>query len=219
MFKRKKCPNCNNKVSNSYTFCPHCSKQLKNKQEGGFGLLGRNDYEPYEEIGLPKGLSVIFNSLLKNLNKQMEDIERKNNPEGSRPKNRSIGISIHTSGNKPPQIKFTSFNKESEKHENKEIKKRVSLPSTNPKKFIGLPKKNPETNVRRLSDKVIYEIDLPGVKSIEDISIIQLENSIEIKAFAKDHVFHKIIPISLPIKDYNFSKKKFTLELDIQQGI
>ena len=55
---------------------------------------------------------------------------------------------------------------------------------------------------------------MPGVKSIKDVSVIQLENSIEIKALAKNKVFYKIIPINLPIKNYNFAKQKLVLELD-----
>jgi len=52
------------------------------------------------------------------------------------------------------------------------------------------------------------------VKSVKDVSIAQLENSIEIKALGKGKVFSKMIPINLPIKNYNLSKGKLTLELD-----
>jgi len=55
---------------------------------------------------------------------------------------------------------------------------------------------------------------MPGVKSMKAVSIIQLENSIEIKALAKDKVFHKIIPINLPIRKYNLEKGKLVLELE-----
>ncbi|MDP3986649.1 MAG: hypothetical protein Q8P81_00285 [Nanoarchaeota archaeon] len=216
MFGKTKCKRCDNNVSSKYNFCPYCKTSLKENSKEDFGLLGKNDFEPYEEIGLPKGINMIINSLLKNLGRQMGELERKNNSGRPKPKNRGIGISIHTSGNRPPEIKLTSFNEEPEVEEQEERKKKLKLPVASQKKFSGLPKKNPETNIRRLSDKIIYEIDLPGVESIEDISMIQLENSIEIKARAKDSVFHKIIPISLPIRDYNFSKKKFTLELDVQ---
>jgi len=82
------------------------------------------------------------------------------------------------------------------------------------RKLAKLPKEEALAKVRRLSNKVVYELDLPEVKSLEDITINQLENSIEIKAFAKDKVFHKIIPISLPITNYNLSKGKLVLELD-----
>ena len=96
------------------------------------------------------------------------------------------------------------------------MKKKVSikLPISDSGKFAGLLKKEPETNIRRLSNKVVYEIKLPGVKSVKDVSIIQLENSIEIKALADKKVFYKIIPINLPINNYNLSSGILTLELD-----
>ncbi len=102
------------------------------------------------------------------------------------------------------------------------IKKIKDLPQTSPKKFAGLPKKEPETNIRRLSNKIVYEIKMPDVKSIEDVSITQLESSIEIKALAtpkrkKKYVYSKIIPVNLPIKKYNLLKEKLVLELETQE--
>jgi HSP20 family molecular chaperone IbpA len=104
--------------------------------------------------------------------------------------------------------------KEKEQRIKKKVKN-IELPKTDSKKFSGLPKKDPKIDRRRLSDKVVYEIEIPGVKSLKDISIVQLENSIEIKALTKNHVFHKILPVNLPIKKYNLSRGTLTLELDV----
>jgi len=132
-----------------------------------------------------------------------------------------ISISISTSNGKPPEIKVSSFgNIPKFKEQEKQIRQKtdaLKLPQSNSSKFAGLPKKEPETNIRRLSNKVIYEVNLPGVKSVKDVSIAQFENSIEIKALAKDKVFSKIIPINLPIRNYNLSKGKLTLELDAKE--
>ena len=103
-------------------------------------------------------------------------------------------------------------------YENKNARKKAAkLPSSDSNKFIGLAKKEPETSIRRLANKVVYEIKLPGVKSIKDLSIIQLENSIEIKALSGKKVFYKIIPINLPINKYDRSKGILTLELDSKE--
>ena len=64
-----------------------------------------------------------------------------------------------------------------------------------------------------MSNKVIYEIELPGVKSTEDVSIIKLENSIEIKAVTKDKSYFKLLPIKLPISGYKVADEKLILEL------
>ena len=80
-------------------------------------------------------------------------------------------------------------------------------------KLARLPREEPKTSVRRLTDKIIYEIILPGVKSEKDIIINKLQNSIEIKAFAKDKAYFKLIPLAFPIKNYYLEKGKLVLEL------
>lgn len=80
------------------------------------------------------------------------------------------------------------------------------------KKFSKLPKKEPKTDLKRIADKISYEIEIPGVEAFEDVSILPLENSIEIKAIAKEKAYSKSIQINLPIVDYNFSKGLLVLE-------
>jgi len=226
MFGKKKCKKCGEKISSDFNYCPYCRTPLKNVFENAFeeeedwGLLGKDDnFEP-EEIRISLGLSTLFNSLIKSLNKQIKEFDKKNlrstEPKMSK-KGEGISISISSFSNGKPEIKVSGFGNISgfnEEEQQIKRKKPVLLPISNPGKFAGLPKKEPKTEIRRLSNKVIYEIKLPGVKSIKDISIIQLENSIEIKALAGKKVFYKIIPISLPINKYNLSQGILTLELD-----
>ena len=190
-----------------------------------WGLLGRNDFIEPEEMKLPMGLNVLFNSLVKNLNSQMKELDNKQTltPKKTEISKKSggISISISTSGNRPPEIKVRSFGNVPEfSEEEQRIKnkaEKIKFPVSDSKKFAGLPKKEPETTIRRLSNKVVYEIKLPGVKTLKDISIIQLESSIEIKALADKKVFYKIIPINLPINKYNLSEGILTLELDSRE--
>ena len=81
------------------------------------------------------------------------------------------------------------------------------------KKFSNLEKQEPLTNVRRLSDKIIYEIEMPEVKSVKDIAVTRLEKSIEIKAIGKKASYYKVIQISLPVVDYYLDQGKLILEL------
>ncbi len=221
MFKKKKCKNCREKINNSYNFCPYCKAPIKDifEDDKEWGILGRNDFSPYEDVKLPMGFNTLFNTILKNLNKQFNNVENmENKSKKSRVKKGGVSISIHTTGNKPPEIKIKSFGnlpefKEKEKHIKKNVRT-LKLPMSDPKKFTGLPKEEPKTNIRRFSNKIVYEINMPGVKSVKDVSITQLENSIEIKALAKNKVYYKIIPINLPVKNYNLSKEKLVLELE-----
>lgn len=223
MFKRKKCENCGEKINKSYAFCPYCRVSLKDtsdfvEDERNFGLLGKNDLMPYKELGLPGGFNTLFKLLMKNLNKQFkefENIDNKSKKTGI--KKSGIGISIYASGNSPPEIKITPFGNTLGFKEERPIKKNIKnfkLPTADSSKFSHLPKEEPETSIRRFSNKITYEIKMPGVKSIRDISIAQFENSIEIKALTKNKVFYKIIQVGLPIKKYNFTKEKLVLELD-----
>lgn len=213
----KKCNQCGEEVNKKHKYCSTCGSPLQKEED--FGMLGREDVFD-NQIKFPMGFNMIFNSLIKNLDKQFQNMNKeviKHTPD-PKIKKGGISISISTSPGREPQIKINSFGGGPMLEQNsppvkRELKPMKKLPRTNIK--IGkLPKKEPTTNIRRLSDKVIYEINIPGVKSIKDVSIIQLENSIEIKALAKDKAYIKIIPIGLPILDYNFEKGKLVLELE-----
>jgi len=104
---------------------------------------------------------------------------------------------------------------ESQNNEKKEVQKTIKFKKFSEeqiKKFSKLPKKQPKTDLKRIADKISYEIEIPEVNSIEDVSITSLENSIEMKAIAKDKAYSKSIPINLPIVDYAFSKGLLVLE-------
>ena len=222
MFKKKECPKCNRKIDEKYSFCPHCGQRFDSNEDDDWGMLGKDDFFSEEKIKLPFGFNTIFNSLMRNMSKELNEqlgknyFQEENNNSGKIKKD-GISISISTFGNGPPKIKVTQLGNKPKKIE--EIKEKVK-PNTftkdKIKKFAELERKEPKTNIRRLSDKVVYEIEMPGVKSLEDISITKLENSIEIKALAKSRVYVKTIPINLPITDYNLSEGKLILELGIK---
>ncbi len=214
MFKKRTCKKCGEKISENYKFCPHCGFTDNNFNDGAWGMLGKNDLIPQDNFQLPPGFNMIFNSLMKNLGKQlkgMQDESQKDFDKGI--KKEGISISISTSGNNPARIKINPLT--NKKKSVQKIPSQFSKESL--KKFAKLPKKEPKTNIRRLSNKVIYEIEIPYVKSLKDISIIKLENSIEIKAIGKNYAYFKSIPINLPIINYIFSKEKLTLEFGIKE--
>lgn len=232
MFKKKKCRNCSEKIDKNYNFCPYCRASVEDGFDNeDWGMLGKNDTEFLEGIKMPLGFNTIFNSLLKNLNKQFSQMdgeslgengkrsfEQTGNP-GNRIRKSGISIKISTAQGRPPEIKIKSFGRpqdELQRDSNQEDVQPVLKKFTEKeaKRFLSLPRKEPSTEIRRLANKVIYEIKIPGVKSLDDVSISQLENSIEIKALTKAKAYSKIIPINLPIRKYNLSKGKLILELD-----
>jgi hypothetical protein len=229
MFKKRKCSKCGKNVEGKYSFCPHCGNRIISGEEEveDWGMLGKEDsFFPANEIKLPVGINALFNSVMKNLSKEFDEQLSKNNfqQEDKQPKNikkNGISISISTFGNGPPKIKVTQMGNGQSQNINVQEEKKESLKGnmfTKEKinQFSSLEKEEPKTSIKRLSNMVIYELEMPEVKSMEDISIIKLENSIEIKAISKKKAYAKVIPINLPIKSYNLSEGKLILELGIK---
>lgn len=237
MFRKKICRKCGTSTKEKYDFCPYCGNQLDRKNKD-FGMLGKDDFfnENNNEFKLPAGFNLLFNSLAKNLEKQFRETGKQNQgsaplstysnsqrraakPEfsdKSRPENKGhITISITTSGNKIPGMNLNSPMIKSPKRAVKTASFE-DLSAEQLKRFSKLPKEEPKTNIRRLSNKVFYEIDMPGVRSSKDISILNLEKGVELKAISDKKAYLKSIPITLPIINYRLSKGKLTLEMDAQ---
>ncbi len=219
MFKKKTCRKCGNKINDKYGFCPYCGNPFSNKiKNKDWGLLGKDDTNEFGEFSKSifggisgKMLNKMLGSTMKMLEKEIQK-EMKN--ENSQKPMTNFRLMINGK-----EINLNNLNNPRQQTMQKqEIKKihGIKLPQNKLKGFSKLPQKDTLTNIRRLSDKVIYEIKIPGVKSIGDISISRLEKSIEIKAMSKNNAYFKSIPINLPIIDYNLSKGKLVLEFGVE---
>lgn len=228
MFNKKKCPRCNRKASRDYDFCPYCSHDFRYEKaknsERDFGLLGKEDsLNGFQEFpGFPamnlSGLfnSKLFNNLFQEVDKQFRELDKEmKNPKKENIKKSGISISISMSDGKNPDIKVSGFGPD---FKNQEFEKEKKIPKSEltdeqAKKLAKLPRKEAKTEVRRFSNKIVYEVDLPGIKNLKDVIINKLENSIEIKAFSKENAYFKLIPVNLPIINYKLDKEKLILEL------
>jgi len=216
MFGKKKCNGCENKINEKYIFCPHCGYSSNKKSNKNSGMLGENDFMnevenfPNQNIfgGIGgKMIGKMFENAMKILEKEMEkEMRRKDNKQIPK-----TSFQLFINGERIDNFNSTKNRKAKQKKEAK------NLPRNILKKFSNLPQKNPKTDVRRLSDKVVYEINMPGVKSLKDISITKLENNIEIRAISKDKAYQKMIPVNFPITDYNLSGGKLVLEFSVNE--
>jgi len=215
MFKKRKCKNCNKKINDNYNFCPYCGSPFNENLEE-WGMLGKtdtkNEFEPFSN-SLFEGVGgkIISGILGKTLKMLEHEIQKEFKNQNSTPKT-NFELIINGKRVNPKDIKLSQQGQVLKKP--RKVLPNISNESL--KKISILPKKEPITNIRRFADKVIYEINMPGVNSIDNVSIIQLENSIEIKAIANKTAYFKIIPINLPIIDYKFLNKKLILELEIK---
>lgn len=216
MFGKRECQRCDFKSSGKFNFCPNCGVPFNiGKSKEDYGMLGENDISnnfldmrnPFLPGMSGKMMGKMFESAVRMLEKEMQREMKKQNPR--------TNFQLFVNGKKV-NIEKNLNNQIKAKRQKREVNME-KLPQANLKKFGDFPKKEPETNVRRFSDKVIYEINMPGLKSEKEISIIKLENSIEIKALGNDVIYKKIIPISLPITDYKISNDKLVLELGLKE--
>lgn len=217
MINKSSCPSCGKKVSKKDNFCPSCGKTLQDpaREKKEWGLLGKNDKTP-SNIKQGGGiLDKMIEGMMKMLEKEMQKDLQKNSQKssGSFPQDISGGIPTNFKlmingkeidlGNKKSQ--------ENTRNQKKELTQK-ELPSNRLKDFAKNQKKEPSTSVKRFADKIVYEINLPGVESQKELSITKLENSIEIKAKSKDSSYFKIVPLNYPIIGYNFESGKLSLE-------
>src|SRR3989344_2538895 len=79
-------------------------------------------------------------------------------------------------------------------------------------RIASLPRTEAKTNVRRMSDKVVYEVLASGIESADDVIVSKLESGYEIKAIGKNKVYVNSIPINLPMKGFSLSDKGLIVE-------
>ena len=209
MFNKKYCKKCRNRVNKTQRFCSECGIQLHNSQED-WGMLGKTDSIEEEFLENPffGGFSgKILNKMVKNTLRMLEkEMEKEEMNMQSMPR---TNFKLMING------KEIKFNEQERLQRKKQV---VDMPLDQFKEnqlkiFSRLPKEDPKTNLRRFGDKIIYEIEMPETKSVKDVLINKLENSIEIKAIGKTKAYFKIIPINMPIVNKTLFQGKLILEL------
>src|SRR3989344_455933 len=215
MFK-KRCPRCEKKVDKGYDFCPYCGLGLKGKyDEEDYGFLGKNDLINENNMSMPQNSLVdkMFSSAMKMaekmIEKQMKNMPELNEGQIGFPGN--MRVQFFVNGKRVPIDRFPLMTNAKKKPK---IEKRIHVISKEKmEKLAKLPKKEPTSEVRRMVNKVIDNLEVPGVNDIDDIFINKLESSIEIKAISDDKVYSKILNVNLPILRYGLSNGNLIIEM------
>ena|SRR3989344_5978908 len=206
---RQKCEECGSRSNVKYSFCPHCGNSFLSENETeNFGLLGKDDFSDdlpqQQSFGITdKFINSIMSSMMRSLDKQFKeqfkDIEK--DLDRAEIKTLPNGIRIKISSpiiNRPQKIKQVSMKKE--------------INDDQLKKMSEFPREKAKTNVKRIGDKVIYELTTPGLDSPHDVFVSKLESGYEIKAIGSKKIYINSIPINLPIKRYSILKDKLFVE-------
>ncbi|OYT36449.1 hypothetical protein B6U91_01220 [Candidatus Pacearchaeota archaeon ex4484_71] len=217
---KKKCPRCGGKIKGSYEFCPNCGVQLRKKNDKD-GLLGKNDYLGENEFfNEPRGFSEkIIDKMMGSALRMIEKEMLRNMPPQINPPNQNTRIKLMINGKEInlPEKNIQKKPKEIKRENNNTKKLPIEFSKENLKKFKRMKKAEPATDVRRIGDKIVYELKVPGVKSINDISISKMEEGLEVKAVGEKKAYSKNISINFPLIKYALSKGKLSLEMDAKE--
>jgi ribosomal protein L37E len=214
--KMRKCEECGSKSEGKFSFCPHCGNNFIDgrKEREEFGLLGRNDFVDQEDEMPAQGgmmdklVNSMMNSMMKNLDKQFKNQFRDMDFEGdNRTEVKAFpnGVRIKISG--PMDAAFAR-----PKAKKKAKIVRRGIDESQLKKIGALPRAKAKTAVKRLGDRVVYELTTPGVNSADDVFVSKLENGYEVKAIGEKKVYVNNVPINLPLKKYSILKNKLQIE-------
>jgi len=199
---KKRCSSCEKKIDRSFRFCPWCGKPTKKIRQEDYGMLGFDDeieqtiQDSFSFFG--GGLGNIFNQLTKQISKELQNLD-------SEKQRKPRGIEIRFSTGKPIQriIRDSEVkNPQIEEIDDYERERRN-----------GLPLEVAESKIRRLPEGVVYEISAPGIKSKQDVSILRMENSLEIRAYSKDKCYTKTIPIKVDVLKYGVKDGKVLVQI------
>jgi hypothetical protein len=220
MFTKKYCKNCNRKLNSEFDFCPYCGTPVNQKKAKSqdWGMLGKDD-SLNNEIRLPPAFGSLFNSLVKSLEKQFMENMNEVNKGGKKelPKRSGISISISSTPGNSPKVKVNSFGKTDQKIKKRVVKTSKFFTQEQLEKFSNLPREEPKTSTRRFANTLIYELEMPGLTSMEDISITRLESSMEIRGLGKEKAYFKIVPVNFPIARAYISEGKVILEFAVKE--
>ena len=147
-----------------------------------------------------KMINSLFKNLVKTLDKQMREIKEV----------KDLDTEVETLPN-GVRISFGNPKKTTKKV----VKKGITKEQLD--KMSGLPRVEAKTNVRRLSDKVVYELSTPGVERPEDVFVSKLENGYEVKAIGKKKIFVNSLPVELPLKGLALSKERLRVEFLVRR--
>lgn len=194
MFESRRCKRCGKGMKNDWKFCPYCGQGTKYRRQ--------------------------YKDVFEDVEKEFERIDKMFGPvfvkfpkldTNSPFKGGGINIVIKSGTGMKPKINVRTSGRY--KKLEPQLKKRLGVREgiggvKEEKRKVRIPKKTeePETRIESRGNEETITVKLPDVKKLEDIEIRKLGQSIEIKAFAGDKAYFKLIPIrpNAQISDKDF---------------
>ncbi|MDD5418055.1 MAG: zinc ribbon domain-containing protein [Candidatus Nanoarchaeia archaeon] len=182
------CKKCGKETEKSWRFCPYCGLSLR-KKLFGFNLNPFKILKTFEHA-FESDLNKMFSGSSDNIIK-------------------SGGISIKidsTTGE--PRIEVKRLGEKENTNVKNEKKQIHNLGSSRaiPQKAST---KEPASRMFKQGSNLIIEVELPGIKSMQDIAINEFEESLEVRAYGTDEIYFKILQIP---EEHSVSKSYFINE-------
>ena len=230
MFGKKKCSRCSKKVDKGFDFCPYCSNHFVDRAD--YGLLGKNDNfrdaenPKFKSAGLADSfLDKIFESAFKVIERQVQKIseEELRHMKNTKPNSLNPGFKLFIYGQQVilqgniAGFQLEEVNENSNPYIKQKIPKqpKIEAPQVSAetlKNSLNLPRKEAKTKLTRTAERVVYELETPGIYSLNNVLVNQLENSIEVRVYTKKAVYFKTILVKLPLMQYSIKEDKLVLE-------
>lgn len=214
------CYRCGTRIEEHWEFCPKCGSPLMKplkygkdeKRQMSFGNLF--DALTKEMEMIKKQSDREFKEIDKNF--EVFDLTPKFKPGES--KGKGFSIFIKTGTGEKPVVKVKTFGDVDREKLNKEIEHKFGIPLEKQglEKGIRVPEKTeePKTEIKKLPNRVLIELRLPGIKALGDISIKIHRESVEIRALTKDVLYFKILQLPPQWKLSSKELKNETLKLE-----
>ena len=180
--------------------CTYCRHKLKDKW----------DYCPHCGTQVNKQISMF--GLLKKQMDIMRNLMLNDNFYDQRNERPRTGLTIRIDSRRVNQPRMQVFARPVPAREKEPYQGRVQNQRTLPANII-----EPKVHVKRLAKEMIITIPIPGVKSGKDVELNRFTNSLEVRAFAKDKGYFKIlnIPKSHKLVEKTLSDESLSLKFAI----
>jgi len=203
------CPVCGTKIEKEWGFCPRCGSRISGDFFDEIFSRMRKELAEMNKL-LEKDIEAF------DLSPWFRDMDRDSLPK-FHPKRSGFTIKIVQAGGRKPDISVRTFGDVDKGKLEKEINElggwqnslkpaevsparrgffRSRKPAEPQEKLVikgPMKTEEPKTSVARSASRVVVSIHLPGVESEKDIEVSELENSVEVKALAKDRAYFKIL--------------------------
>jgi len=204
-----KCSRCGSGLKDDWNFCPKCGSR---KSGDPYDAMGRDLFS--EMFGRMRSSFRDVDEINRRFEKNFEAVDlspwfRGADSKVLKPQGKGFTVRIVSQTGQQPKVSIKTYGDVDRGRIEKEVEKKFGVAGTPPAEakkpgggfrmpvITGKPEprvtEEPHADIKRIGDKVVVEVNVPGVKSPQDIEIREMESSLEVKARAGDKAYFKIL--------------------------